>query len=150
MIWERIGRQKLTTDHFTGKASRKGKTYPRKRELIEHLTENSYSINSHTLKLRLIKAGMKEPKCEECGMTEWRNKPIPIELDHINGNHYDNRIENLRILCPNCHAQTDTYCGKKIKIKEMPKCAICDNPVNEKRRKTCGSYSCVRDHTSRK
>ena len=84
---------------------------------IEELLTNERKISyaSHGLKKRLIAEGLKEHKCECCGVTEWNGKPAPIELDHINGNRHDNRLENLRILCPNCHAQTDTYRGKNKK-----------------------------------
>ena len=52
--------------------------------------------------------------CEECGLAVWNGRPIPLELDHVNGRYTDNRLENLRILCPNCHAQTPTYRAKNI------------------------------------
>ena len=59
--------------------------------------------------------GKKEQKCEKCGLTEWMGKPIVLQLDHINGDNRDNRIENLRLLCPNCHSQTETFCRKNRK-----------------------------------
>lgn len=77
--------------------------------------DNVKSITSHKLKLKLIRDGYKEHRCECCSITEWNGKPAPIELDHIDGNHLNNALENLRILCPNCHAQTDTNSGKKNK-----------------------------------
>jgi hypothetical protein len=82
-----------------------------------------YSISdtvpqTHKLKLRLIKEGYFEHKCYNCGLTEWNGKPAPIELEHINGDRLDNRLENLTILCPNCHAQTDTYRAKNRKNKK--------------------------------
>lgn len=82
--------------------------------LNEVLVKNK-ETSSHRLKGRLLAEGLKEHKCECCGITEWNGQPAPIELDHINGNHHDNRLENLRILCPNCHAQTETYRGKNKK-----------------------------------
>jgi Zn finger protein HypA/HybF involved in hydrogenase expression len=105
--------QKLNIDisHFTGQAWNKGKTIGPKRPIEEYLKENSV-VQSFKLKCRLISEGLKEHKCECCGITEWNGNPAPIELDHINGNHNDNRLENLCILCPNCHTQTDTYRGK--------------------------------------
>lgn len=81
--------------------------------LQEILVENS-NYKSSTLKKRLIKEGLKEDICEICGCTNiWNNNPLTLQLDHINGNHHDNRIENLRIICPNCHSQTATFGNKR-------------------------------------
>lgn len=64
------------------------------------------------LKLRLLKEGLKEPRCERCRLTEWRGQPLSLALHHVNGDRLDNRLENLELLCPNCHSQTDTYSGR--------------------------------------
>ena len=64
------------------------------------------------IKNKLFESGLKENRCEECGITEWNNRPLVMHLDHINGKSDDHRFENLRILCPNCHSQTETYAGK--------------------------------------
>lgn len=86
-----------------------------KKPIEEYLKEN-ISIKSHSLKSRLIKEGFKENKCELCGqLPEHNGKLLVLQLDHINGNHTDNRLENLRILCPNCHSQTETFSCKKDK-----------------------------------
>lgn len=88
--------------------------YHSKLDIQDILVENSKYQNTAKLKTRLIKCGLKEYKCECCGLTEWNNKPIPLQIHHINGIHNDNRIENIQILCANCHAQTDNYCGKNV------------------------------------
>ena len=62
-----------------------------------------------TIKRRLLMAGKLVNRCDFCGLTEWRGKPISIQVDHINGVRDDHRVENLRMLCPNCHSQTPTY-----------------------------------------
>lgn len=67
------------------------------------------------LSKRLFKEGIKERKCEKCKLTTWNKELVPLELDHIDGNSNNHKLENLRILCPNCHAQTSTYRGKNIK-----------------------------------
>ena len=64
------------------------------------------------LKKRLIKDGILEYKCDECGLDSWNNKNIVLQLDHINGISNDHRLNNLRLMCPNCHSQTETYCGR--------------------------------------
>ena len=77
-----------------------------------------YSTN--TLKQRLISEGIKANKCEICSVSEWMGKELTCQLDHINGVSNDHRLENLRIVCPNCHSQTDTFCGKnKGKIQKL-------------------------------
>jgi 5-methylcytosine-specific restriction endonuclease McrA len=66
----------------------------------------------HHVKLRLLDAGLKEQRCERCGLREWRDEPLALALHHVNGDGLDNRLENLQLLCPNCHSQTDTWGGK--------------------------------------
>jgi AcrR family transcriptional regulator len=65
-----------------------------------------------SLKRRLIDAGLKDDACEDCGLSEWRGRPIVLALHHVNGRPTDNRIENLRLLCPNCHSQTPNFAGR--------------------------------------
>jgi len=71
------------------------------------------SYQTYKLKNRMLKEGILENICSECGIGEWNGKPIGLELDHINGVRTNHKLENLRLLCPNCHSQTDTYRSKK-------------------------------------
>jgi hypothetical protein len=64
------------------------------------------------LKNRLLKEKIKENKCEICNINSWNNKLLIMQLDHIDGNSHNHKLENLRMICPNCHAQTETWCGK--------------------------------------
>lgn len=105
----------IDTSHFTGQAWAKGRSAPTTaRPLDEILVENS-TYNTARLRARLIKAGLKPAACELCGLQAWRGEPLPLMLDHINGEPTDNRLENLRILCPNCHALTPTWCARNRK-----------------------------------
>jgi 5-methylcytosine-specific restriction endonuclease McrA len=79
--------------------------------LDELLTAGVYR-SRFNLKLRLVKAGLKPKLCEVCGIAAWNGQRISLALHHINGDRYDNRIENLQLLCPNCHSQTDTFAGR--------------------------------------
>jgi len=82
--------------------------------LEQILVENSTYACTHRLKLRLIKDGLLEEACAKCGNRgEWMATPLSLHLDHVNGRGNDHRIENLRLLCPNCHSQTESYGGKR-------------------------------------
>jgi hypothetical protein len=72
------------------------------------------------LKRRLINLGLKEDRCEVCGISEWLGAPLSLALHHVNGDGKDNRLENLQLLCPNCHSQTDNFAGRNMRrIKDL-------------------------------
>ena len=80
---------------------------------LDDILSNKVSYhNTYSLINRLFKSGLKEKKCEICGLTEWMNKPISLQLHHNDGNRNNNSLDNLKVLCPNCHSQTDSYAGK--------------------------------------
>lgn len=107
----------ISTSHFRHKA------------YFKKMPDSEYFVlgverNGRSLRLRLLKDGHFENQCSICGIgPEWNKQPLVFQIDHINGDHSDNRIENLRFVCPNCQSQTDTYAGKRFK-KDRKKC-IC-------------------------
>lgn len=115
-VKRKIKELNLDISHMTGSVWNKGKKYNIKTriKLTDILVENSTYTNSNHLRLRLLQEKIKLPICENCLNSMWYNNKIPLELHHINGNKHDNRIENLQLLCPNCHAITDNYRGRNI------------------------------------
>ncbi len=99
---------------YQGNKSGEGKRSPVRKNASEYLFNGS-TINPYKLKLKLIADNVKRKMCENCEGKICLGIEIPLELHHINGNRFDNRIENLQILCPNCHALTENYSGRKTK-----------------------------------
>lgn len=116
-VKRKISELNLDISHMTGKVWNQGERYrpvKRAKPLKEVLVKHSTWVNTNNLRKRLLNEGLKERKCECCGNTKWMGESIVLELHHINGIKDDLRIENLQILCPNCHAFTDNYRGKNI------------------------------------
>ena len=98
---------------YEGNKSGKGLSKSNGRELLlfEYL-EKSTDIQSNKVRKKLLNEGYKEHRCECCNLTEWLGDPIPLELHHIDGDRNHNELSNYQLLCPNCHAKTDSYRGK--------------------------------------
>ena len=109
-----VAKYGLDTSHWLGGAYLRGKhhTWTPSIPLSEVLVEQSTYAGRNALKRRLVKEGLLAYVCADCGISEWRGRPLVLHLDHRNGVGDDHRLENIRLLCPNCHSQTDTYCGK--------------------------------------
>lgn len=106
-----ISERKLSTKHF-------GTLLENSKVTFKELSDEEFFVsnkkrNGKSVIKRLVDHGYKKYVCECCGLTEWKNKPLVLQIHHINGDHCDNRVENLQILCPNCHSQTDTYSSNK-------------------------------------
>lgn len=96
----------------------------------DYLNKNSLT-NSHRLKNKLIRDGIKEKKCEKCNNIVWNGMEIPLELHHIDGNRFNNLLENLQMLCPNCHSQTSNNSGKSSKLKLIKRKQIKRNKLKK-------------------
>jgi predicted RNA-binding Zn-ribbon protein involved in translation (DUF1610 family) len=150
----------ISTKHFKPMA-RTNTSHP-VYALDEILIESSHYTSFDRLKIRLLEAKLLSYECSKCHISEWNNEKISLHLDHINGIRTDNRLENLRFLCPNCHSQTETYSGKnrgrycehlpnernKEKKQKVPRkinnstCTDCGIAVERrsKRCRSCSSY----------
>jgi Zn finger protein HypA/HybF involved in hydrogenase expression len=116
-IQNRCKEFEVDTNHFFGPAWNKlGHPLFNKKNGIpieKFFIKNEKKIASSRIKNRILNNGLKEYKCENCGLTEWLGRRLVIELHHINGDPTDNRLQNLQMLCPNCHSQTHNYCKKE-------------------------------------
>ena len=111
-----IEKYDLDTSHFTGQGWNVGLKYrPVKVKSMSDILVKNSAYQSYKLRKRIIKEGIKQHVCDNCGLLEWQGVPIPLELHHINGDNRDNRLENIQLLCPNCHALTESYRGRNKK-----------------------------------
>ena len=110
----------ISTSHWRGQGWLRGRRNPhvRQRALAEILLPGT-TYQSMKLKKRLLRDGIMHPTCSRCLNSEWLGEPIPLELDHIDGDSTNNVLGNLRLLCPNCHAKTPTYRAKNARLKTL-------------------------------
>jgi hypothetical protein len=137
----------ISTDHFDPNLGRRAGLGKKAVPLREVMVEKSSYSRAH-LKSRLFREGLKTRRCEVCGQGEtWRGRRMALILDHINGVPDDHRLENLRILCPNCAAVLDTHCGRKNTLPRRPStCLHCGQEFfpNSRGQRYCSAYCGVR------
>lgn len=141
-IKRRILLEKINADHIKkGYSHNKGRQFLHRQVSLEDalkkyfVVRDYYKLNIRFLRTLILRFNLKDYKCNVCKMEAvWENKPLSLQLHHINGNTNDNRLENLMFLCPNCHTQTENFSGKT--SKKIYKCSICGIEVN-KQAKMC-------------
>lgn len=153
-----IGKFKINTSHYLGYAARKARPRPSKPglPLINYLIINSTFDPKH-LKTRLIRENLLPYRCAMCSIVDWNSEKLVLHLDHINGINNDHRLANLRLLCPNCHSQTKTYCGKNnkypnSKTKHDNHCIDCNVSIVWKygtRCRSCASSNASGSHPTK-
>ena len=125
-IKKKLIKFEINFEHFKGRGWSKGKinsngvSLTKEEFIVNYLSKTpKRKTNTNNIKNYLYKFGIKENKCELCcGGDTWNGLPISNQLDHIDGNSENNELDNLRILCPNCHSQTSTFTGKNVKMEE--------------------------------
>lgn len=142
----------LDTSHFTGRKTNLGNKHKIGLSVNDFFKKDKL-IKASDIRKKLFSENLKEYKCEICGISSWRGQPIRLQIHHIDGDHFNNELENLQILCPNCHTQTDSYAGKKNQkgvsttIYERPRKHLCKNcgKALHKPPKTGLCISCLRE-----
>jgi hypothetical protein len=129
-----ISKYNIDVSHFKSQSKTK---YENKKIELDDVLSNKRYISAYKLKNLLIKNGLKEEVCESCGLHEWLGKKIPLQLHHIDGNKNNNNFDNLKILCPNCHTFTETWCGKNIKKVQQRYCSVCGKAIEKGNGKYC-------------
>ena len=145
---------------YAGQQSKKGQ-YKGGKEYLPamYYIKNDLPIQSHKLKEKLIRDGLKRDCCEKCGISEWFGIKLPLELHHKDGNHHNNQLENLEILCPNCHSIQEGNSGANIgkysedikaSQREKNKCVDCGVEIsyNATRCKSCAQKEKNKEKTS--
>lgn len=130
---------------YKGNQSRKGISHiESKTSVYSYLNKDNKTVSASLLRNKLIESGLKEERCEQCKRTEWEGQKIPLELHHINMNHYDNRLENLQILCSNCHALAHGYSNVKNKSKSKINIELYEKLLGSKKNDCESSFSNVK------
>lgn len=97
---------------YKGNQSGKGFKKQKSKWNLEEYLQNSSNIQTNKIRIKILEEGIKEHKCECCGLSSWLGQPIPLELHHKDGDRTHNELSNYQLLCPNCHAFTDSYRGR--------------------------------------
>ena len=140
----RISSLELDTSHWTGQGHLRGKPNPyAPRRPLERILRRGVFYQSNKLRKRLIRERLLEAVCSNCGGAEWLGKPMPLELDHIDGDKTNNVLGNLRLICPNCHALTPTYRGRNARYPHIPSAQKVREGI-----KRCGSIAAYARETN--
>lgn len=138
VFYKYVKEYNLDTSHFTGQKTNLGN----KNKVgitPEEFFKKDKLIKSSDLMKKILSSKLKEYRCENCGLTTWQDKEIRLQVHHIDGDHLNNELDNLQLLCPNCHSQTDNFAGRKNKkgecthVYERPrkyKCKICGKALH--------------------